>query len=170
MGWSSCGTQRRARYRLRCLLSCLALLAPAVVPPACAQVATTTCGSTSPLRVETVAEAGVLGATVDCADGGVVEAVWAGTVTLTAPISVGTGTFLSITGEGDSAEVLGGGQTQMFYVSSSGGLTLTDLRLSGGSAASGGAVYASAASVALNSCVFDGNFATAGDGGAVAVE
>ncbi|CAN0013328.1 unnamed protein product, partial [Ectocarpus sp. 6 AP-2014] len=170
MGWSSCGTLWRARYRRRCLLSCLALFAPAVVPPAGAQVSTTTCGSSSPLRVETVAEAGALGAAVDCTDGGTVEAVWAGAVTLTAPISVGTGTFLSITGEDDSAEVLGGGQTQMFYVSSSGGLTLTDLRLSGGSAASGGAVYASAASIALNSCVFDGNFATAGDGGAVAVE
>ncbi|CAM9909015.1 unnamed protein product [Ectocarpus sp. 4 AP-2014] len=167
MGWSSRGTRRRAWYRRR-LLSCL-VLASTGAPPAWAQVATT-CGSTSPLRVETVAEAGVLGAAVDCTDGGTVEAVWAGTVTLAAPISVGAGTFLSITGEDDSAEVQGGGQTQMFYVSSSGGLTLTNLRLSGGSAASGGAVYASASSVALNSCVFDGNFATAGGGGAVWAE
>ncbi|CAN0033660.1 unnamed protein product [Ectocarpus fasciculatus] len=170
MGWSSCGTRRRPRYRRRCLVSCLVLLASAVVRPAWAQVATTTCGSTSSLRIETAAEAVALGAAVNCAGGGAVEAVWAGAVTLTAPITVGTGTFLSITGEDDSAEVLGGGQTQMFYVSSSAGLTLTDLRLSGGSAASGGAVYASVASVTLNSCVFDGNFATAGDGGAVRLE
>ncbi|CAN0522421.1 unnamed protein product, partial [Ectocarpus sp. 12 AP-2014] len=128
MGWSSRGTRRRAWHRRR-LLSCL-VLASTGAPLAWAQVATT-CGSSSPLRVETVAEAGVLGAAVDCTNGGTVEAVWAGTVTLTAPISVGAGTFLSVTGEDDSAEVQGGGQTQMFYVSSSGGLTLTDLRLSG---------------------------------------
>ncbi|CAN0066944.1 unnamed protein product [Ectocarpus sp. 4 AP-2014] len=159
------GTQRKPRRRS--LLLSVLVLASAGGPPAWAQVATTTCGSTSPLRVETVADAGVLGTAVNCTDGGEVEAVWAGAVTLNAPISVGTGTFLSITGEDVSAEVLGGGQTQMFYVSSSGGLTLTDLKLSGGSAASGGAIESSMASVTLDTCVFSGNVATAGDGGAV---
>ncbi|CAN0155805.1 unnamed protein product, partial [Ectocarpus fasciculatus] len=160
----------RRKPRLLSLLSVLVLVL-AGGRPAWAQVATTTCGSSSSLRVETVAEAGALGAAVNCTDGGTVEAVWAGAVTLTTPISVGTGTFLSITGEDDSAEVLGGGQTQMFYVSSSAGLTLTGLKLSGGSAASGGgAIQSTMASVTLDTCVFNGNVATAGDGGAVWAE
>ncbi|CAB1103690.1 unnamed protein product [Ectocarpus sp. CCAP 1310/34] len=157
----------RRNPRRRSLLLSVLVLASAGWPLAWAQVATTACGSTSSLRVETVTDAGVLSTAVNCTDGGTVEAVWAGAVTLTAPISVGTGTFLSITGEDGSAEVLGGGQTQMFYVSSSGGLTLTDLRLSGGSAASGGAIESSMASVTLDTCIFSSNVATAGDGGAV---
>ncbi|CBJ30764.1 Polymorphic membrane protein [Ectocarpus siliculosus] len=157
---------------MRLLLLPALILASAGGPSsrARAQIPTTACDSSPPLRVETVAEAGALGAAVNCTGGGTVEVVWAGAVTLTAPIAVGAGTFLSITGEDDSAEVRGGGQTRMFYVSTLGGLTLTDLKLSGGSAASGGAIHSSMATVALNSCVFDGNFATAGDGGAVRAE
>ncbi|CAM9644386.1 unnamed protein product [Ectocarpus sp. 13 AM-2016] len=131
------------------------------------------CGTSSditPLRVESSAGAVVLGDAVNCTGGGAMEAVLAGAITLDTPISVGSGTFLSITGENDTAGVQGGGQIRMFGVSPAGGLTLTDLKLSGGSAASGGAIRSSMAAVTLNNCVFDDNIATDGGGGAVWVE
>ncbi|CAM9190499.1 unnamed protein product [Ectocarpus sp. 8 AP-2014] len=133
-------------------------------------VACGTSSDTSPLRVESSADAVVLGDVVNCTGGGAVEVVWAGAISLDTAISVGSGTFLSITGENDTAGVQGGGQIRMFGVSPAGGLTLTDLKLSGGSAASGGAIRSSMAAVTLNSCAFDGNIATDGDGGAVWVE
>ncbi|CAM9194141.1 unnamed protein product [Ectocarpus fasciculatus] len=131
------------------------------------------CGTSrriTPLRVQSLVDAIVLGDAVNCTGGGSVEAVWAGVITLDTPISVGSGTFLSITGENDTAGVQGRGQTRLFGVSLAGGLTLTNLKLSGGSAASGGAIQSSMAAVTLNGCVFDGNVATDGDGGAVRVE
>ncbi|CAN0393527.1 unnamed protein product, partial [Laminaria digitata] len=46
-------------------------------------------------------------------------------------------------------------------------LTLTQLKLSGGTAGSGGAMLSDSAALTLNGCVFDDNVATDGDGGAV---
>ncbi|CAN0013701.1 unnamed protein product [Ectocarpus sp. 6 AP-2014] len=154
------------------LLSALVLVsAGGPIWPSWAQVvACGTSSDTSPLRVESSADAVILGDVVNCTGGGAVEVVWAGAITLDTAISVGSGTFLSITGENDTAGVQGGGQIRMFGVSPAGGLTLTDLKLSGGSAASGGAIRSSMAAVTLNSCVLDGNIATDGDGGAVWVE
>ena len=125
------------------------------------------CGATSSLRVEDPSGALALGAAVNCEDGGEVRAVWAGMVTLDAPISIGSGTSLSITGENALAEVQGGSQIRLFNVSPSGGLALRQLKLSGGSAPSGGAIHATSATISLDGCVLDGNDATAGDGGAV---
>lgn len=88
----------------------------------------------------------------------------------TLPFLLGRGTFLSIIGETDTAGVQGVGQIRMFGVSPAGDLTLTNLKLSGGSAASGGVIHSSMAAVTLNSCAFDDNIATDGDGGAVWVE
>eukprot|EP00903_Cladosiphon_okamuranus_P020453 g18773.t1 len=128
------------------------------------------CGAMSitPLRVESADDALALDAAVNCADGGPVEAIWSGAVTIDTPISIGSGTSLSITAQDPAlAEVRGGPQTRLFDVSSSGGLTLANLTLSGGSGDSGGAIRAISATVTLDSCVFEGNVATAGDGGAV---
>ncbi|CAN0051585.1 unnamed protein product, partial [Laminaria digitata] len=74
---------------------------------------------------------------------------------------------LSISGEGALAEVHGGNQTRMFEVSLGGGLTLTQLTLSGGNETNGGAVYSNSAALILDSCIFHDNVATDGDGGAV---
>lgn len=127
-----------------------------------------TCGATTTVvRVEDATGALALGTAVNCEDGGAVQAVWAGMITLDAPISIGSGTFLSITGEDALAEVQGGSQIRLFNVSPSGGLELKHLKLSGGSAHSGGAIHATSATVSLDGCVLDGNDATAGDGGAV---
>ena len=137
---------------------------------------TPTCGATSTtagdtiFRVANTTDAEALGAAVSCADGGTVQAVWAGMVTLDSPISVGSGTFLSITGGDSLAEVQGGSRTRLFAVSPSGSLALKQLKLSGGSAPSGGAIHATSAAVTLDGCVLDGNDATAGDGGAVWAE
>lgn len=131
------------------------------------------CGGTveaSPLRIENLAGAYALAAAVNCTDGGAVEAVWAGVVTLDASISIGPGVFLSITGEGSLAEVRGGSEVRLFDVSPSGGLVLTSLKLSGGSAEKGGAIHSSMAAVTLDGCELEGNMATAGDGGSVWVE
>lgn len=129
------------------------------------------CGYTAaPLRIENVADARALGAAVNCTDGGTVEIIWAGAVTLDAPISIGSGTNLSISGADSQAEVQGDSQVRLFDVSPGAGLELTNLTLSGGSAASGGAIRSSNATLTLDSCVFAGNTATNGDGGAVGAE
>ncbi|CAM9850119.1 unnamed protein product, partial [Laminaria digitata] len=44
---------------------------------------------------------------------------------------------------------------------------LTQLKVSGGTAEKGGAIYSSSASLKLDNCVFDGNTATDGNDGAV---
>ncbi|CAN0136527.1 unnamed protein product, partial [Laminaria digitata] len=76
--------------------------------------------------------------------------------------------FLSVTGEGDLAEVHGGGShTRLFQVSRGGSLTLTRLKLSGASAAVGGAILSESADLTLDNCTFEGNVATDGNGGAV---
>lgn len=111
-----------------------------------------------------------LSAAVNCSDGGEVEAVWAGTVTLDAPISVGSGTFLSITGEDELAEADGGLATRMFEVLPGAGLNLTQLKLSAGTAPIGGAIWSSMAALTLDGCTFEDNFAAEGDGGAVWAE
>lgn len=131
-----------------------------------------TCGTTSaePFRIEDLSGAQALGAAVNCTDGGTVEAEWAGAVTLDAPIAVGSGTFLYITGEDELAEVQGDSQTRMFEVSPSGLLSLTQLTLSGGNADNGGAIHSRMATITLESCVFEGNVADDGDGGAVFAE
>lgn len=125
-----------------------------------------TTGATTSLRVESLTGVGALvDALTNCT--GTVQAVWSGAVTLTETISIGSDAFLSITGEDDLAEVRGGSQVRLFQVSDSGGLALTRLRLSGGSATSGGAVFASAANTTIDGCVFEDNEASGGNGGAV---
>lgn len=131
------------------------------------------CGEpqTTPIRVEGPAGVDTLRAALTCASGGEVEAEWVGPVVVTAPIVVGEGTFLSVTAGDDLAEVQGGSTqtngTRLFEVSQGGGLTLTGLKLSGGFAGDGGAVHSVLSDVTLTNCVFDGNAATAGSGGAV---
>eukprot|EP00752_Nemacystus_decipiens_P008148 g7287.t1 len=169
------GRRRRRRRRRHNALLLAAVLASSASGPrtqsrAQQAPAAPACGSATPLRVENLAGATALNTAVNCADGGEVEAIWAGVVALDAPISIGSGTFLSVTGEDALAEAAGGAQVRLFTVSSAGGLSLTNLRLSGGAAVSGGAVHATSATVTLDGCVFEGNGATAGDGGAVWAE
>lgn len=131
------------------------------------------CGEpqTSPIRVEDTSGVATLQAALDCAGGGEVEVQWADHVVVGAPIVVGEGAFLSVTGADDVAEVRGGGSltngTRLFEVHQGGGLTLTGLKLSGGTAEDGGAIHSLLANLTLKNCVFDGNFATKGSGGAV---
>ena len=132
-----------------------------------------TCGSaqSTPIRVGNATQLGTLRAAVGCTDGGAVKVDWAGFITLDAPIEVADGTFLSVTGEDDLAEVHGDDSspsgTRLFVISPGGGVTLTRLKLSGGAGAEGGAIHSSSATLILDGCVFDGNVATEGDGGAV---
>lgn len=155
-------------HRVRWLL--LAVLLPAGPQQTLAQFSCGGAIDSTPLRIENLVGARALAAVVNCTDGGTVEAVWAGAVTLDAPILIGSGTFLSVAGEGELAEVQGGSEVRLFDVSPSGGLALTGLKLSGGSAARGGAIHSSMAAVTVDGCVFDSNAATAGDGGGVWVE
>ena len=132
--------------------------------------AQTVCGvtQTSPIRVDNATGAGLLQTAANCTGSGEVEAEWAGVVALDGPIAVAEGTFLSVTGEDALAEVHAGNfQTRLFQVYSGGGLTLTRLKLSGGSAARGGAILSESANLTLDACVFEKNVATDGNGGAV---
>ena len=127
------------------------------------------CGvaSGTPLRVENETGLNLLRAAANCTDGGLLEADWAGVITLDTPISIASGMFLSITGEDAWAEVRGGNQTRMFEVSRGGGLNLTTLKLSGGTEIRGGAIYSDSAVLNLDNCTFYSNVATNGNGGAV---
>lgn len=148
-------------------------------PPQGVQAQAEECGviRTAPIRVEDDTSVDVLRAAANCIDGGMLETDWAGTLTLDAPITVASGVFLSITGEeeddGALAGARGGSQTRMFEISPGGGLTLTRLKLSGGTAAAaggGGAIYSNSSALTLDSCVFQDNVAADGDGGAVWAE
>lgn len=156
----------RIYWRMRRIPSALVLAAAGgATSPSLAQ---TTCASQStPIQVQNLSGVSELRAAVNCSDGGQLDAVWAGVVTLDAPISIGPGTFLSITGEDRLAEAQGGLATRMFNVFPGGGLALTQLKLSAGTAPIGGAIWSSTATLTLDGCTFEGNFATAGDGGAV---
>ncbi|CAN0353513.1 unnamed protein product, partial [Laminaria digitata] len=55
--------------------------------------------------------------------------------------------------------------TRLFEVFQGGGLTLTRLKLSRGSAEGGGAIYSHSANVTLDNCIVEGNIATDGNGG-----
>lgn len=140
--------------------------------------AQTVCGvdQTTPIRVEDATGVDALRAAVSCTAGGAVEADWVGNITLLEPIAVAEGTYLYVTGEGDLAEThddsFQTNGTRLFEVSQGGGLTLTRLKLSGGTAAegSGGAIYASSANLTLDNCTFETNVATEGNGGAVWAE
>lgn len=138
--------------------------------------AQTLCGvaQTTPILVENEAGVGILRAALNCTGGGEVEVLWSGYVPVTAPFTVAEGVVLSVTGEDALAEVHGDGfqtnGTRLFEVFPSGGLTLSGLKLSGGSADAGGAVFSRSASVTLDNCVFEGNVATGGNGGAVLAE
>ena len=123
--------------------------------------------TSTPIRVENEAGVDLLRAAVACTGGRSLEADWSGYIPLSTPISIASGTFLSITGEDTLAEIHGGSKTRMFKVSPGGRLTLTRLKLSGGSETSGGAIYSESAALILDSCVLHDNVATDGDGGAV---
>lgn len=111
----------------------------------------------------------ILRAAVNCT--GEVRVYWAGRVRVGTPIVVAEGVSLSVTGDDVLAEVYGSGShtigTRLFEVSPGGSLTLTRLKLSGGSAGGGGAVYSHSANLTLDNCVCEGNVATDGSGGAV---
>lgn len=122
------------------------------------------------IRVENANGVDTLRAALNCTErGGKVEASWVGRIPVDAPIVVSEGAFLSVTGEegGALAEVHGGNRTRLFEVSRGGGLTVTGLKLSGGSAGDGGAVYSHYANLVFDSCIFESNIATDGGGGAV---
>lgn len=160
--------------RGRCSLLLSALILNAVGDPrsrlAWAQAcgANNTASATTVFRVDSLAGVSQLSNAVNCSDGGQLEAVWAGVVALDAPISIGAGTFLLVTGEDELAEVQGDlVGFRLFNVSPGGGLSLSQLRLSRGVAANGGAVYSSMASLTLDNCSFGDNHAIGGDGGAV---
>lgn len=139
--------------------------------PSSAQQTMDAC-TTSPNRVENLAEAKALSAAANCTDRGELSVVWVGSVTLDTAISVGSGTVLSITGEdGQVAEAAGGSATRLFDLSPGAKLTLTRMKLSGGSTSSnGGAIRVDMAALTLHNCVFEGNVATGGSGGAVWAE
>ena len=134
-----------------------------------AQTSNNTCEATStPIRIESSIGVDALRARANCQNGGSLQAEWAGAaVTIDTPIAIASGTFLSVTGDDALSEVQGGSQTRLFEVSPGGSLTLTLLKLSGGAAENGGAIYSDGANLTLDGCVFDGNVATDGDGGAV---
>ena len=134
------------------------------------------CGNTRTtlIRVENTTGLETLRAALNCTGGGGggdIEVSWAGRVTVNAPIAIAQGTFLSVAGDDIQAEVHGDESlakgTRLFEVYQGGGLSLTKLKLSGGYAPAGGAIFSLAATLTLDNCVFEGNSATDGSGGAV---
>lgn len=87
-----------------------------------------------------------------------------GVIPLDSPLTLRTGESLSIDGQGQDITLDGHGKTRLFEVSPGAALTLNNLSLTNGSAASGGAI-ATAGRVSLTGVTLSGN--SAGDGGAV---
>ncbi|CAN0429733.1 unnamed protein product, partial [Laminaria digitata] len=119
-----------------------------------AQTNSSTCETarrTTPIRIENSIGVGTLRAEANCTNRGVLTAEWAAVpaVTIDTPIAIAPGTFLSVTGDDALAEVQGGSLTRLFEVSPGGSLTLTGLKLSGGSARNGGAIYSDRANLTL---------------------
>lgn len=169
------GTKLRARCRcnnyVRPALSALALAcAGSLNSLASAQNSSSVCETAriTPIRVEDATGVVVLREEANCLNRGSLEAEWAGVaLVISTPIAVASGTFLSVKGDNTVAEVEGASQTRLFEVSPGGSLNLTQLRLSGGSAENGGAIYSDEATLTLSNCTLTGNTATLGDGGAV---
>lgn len=159
------GSRRSRRLRPALLLSALVFAGRG--GPGSLSWAAVCSTTTTSFRVESSTSASELNAAVNCSAGGQLEAIWEGAVALDAPIAIGSGTFLSITGEGEQAEAQGGLSTRLFDVSAGGELSLTELVLSNGSASNGGAIYSLEARLTLVGCVFNGNVASDGSGGAV---
>lgn len=155
----------------RCLIHILAFAGGLYSPARIKSLvqAQAACGETltSPIVVQNSTGVARLNASVNCTNGSEVVAVWVGNVMLDGPISIGEGTFLYITGEDESAEVLGDSQTHLFDVQANSGLSLTKLKLSGGRGTNGGAIRADTANVTIKNCTFYGNTAESGNGGAV---
>lgn len=123
---------------------------------------------TTPIRVENSTGITILRAEANCTDHGKLEVEWAGVaLTISTPITIASGTFISLVGDDSLAEVQGGSLTRLFQVSPGGSLSLTQLRLSGGAAGNGGAIKSDEATLTLSNCILTGNKATVGDGGAV---
>ena len=152
----------------------IALLPYVLLPGLSGISAQPICGvaQTETIRVDNATGVSALRAALACTAGGSkVRADWGGRVPVGAPIVIAEGAFLSVKGGDSLAEVHAdssqANRTRLFEVAQGGGLTLTQLKLSGGSADGGGAVYSRSAKLTLDNCVFDGNLATNGSGGAV---
>ena len=157
---------QRIHWRAQTCLFALALTSLSTIPlRANAQVAE--CGSDKNLQVDDATGLAKLIAAVNCSGGGDVFAMWSGDVTLKSPVLVGSGTSLTVLGQGRGGAVARGDfQTRLFEVSPGAQLTLSELKLAEGSAPKGGAIL-SYGSLTLDTCEFDGNVATDGSGGAV---
>lgn len=114
--------------------------------------------------VEDTAAATALAEAVECS-GGSFTVEWIGTVWVNRTIYVPSGTVLNVTGSESDAGLDGNASTRLFTVTN-GSLHLTNLHLSNGRSAVGGAIAASGSSVVLDTITFDGNSAS-NDGGAL---
>lgn len=124
-------------------------------------------GVDTPITIQDQSGLNTLRAAVNCTNGGEVEARWVGSLTVDVSVTIGSGTFLTVSGR-ESAEARGGTpDARMFYVSSSAGLTVSNMTLSDGVAIEGGAIYSNLSTVSIESCVFRDNTATEGGGGAI---
>lgn len=158
----------------RALLPAVVLLASGGLAPEkyhlWASAAECTATPTTPIQVSNLAGVHTLQAAVNCTSGGQIEAVWTGSVTLDGTIAVSAGTFLSITGEDDTAEAVGAAAgPRLFQLSPGATLDITGLRLTGGTDTDGGAIL-SLGTLTLENCLVEDNQATSGSGGALRVE
>lgn len=116
--------------------------------------------------VETSTQARAMAEAVNCS-GGTFNVEWRGVVAVDKTINVVDGTFLNITGVGNSSTAMmdGGLQVRLIMVINA-SLYLSDLGLSAGSSVVGGAIAASASNVTAIRTSFIGNRAN-GIGGAI---
>lgn len=120
----------------------------------------------SPSTVSSTEEAAALAASLNCSNGDfAVE--WVGRVEVTETIHITNGTSLNITGVGPHAIVDGRNVTQLFYVEDDSRLRLSDITLTYGSAAKGGAIFAWWSSVSFSGNVTFVSNSASGRGGAI---
>lgn len=116
--------------------------------------------------VESSTQARAMTEAVNCS-GGTFDVEWRGAVAVEKTINVVDGTFLAITGVGNSSTaVINGGQHMRLFTVINASLYLSDLNISSGSSVVGGAIAASGSNVTALRISFVDNRAN-GSGGAV---
>lgn len=120
----------------------------------------------APIVVQDLDDVSTLRNAVNCSNGGTIEAIWSGSVTVNTTLAIGSNTVLVVSGE-EGAALVGLSALRLFEVAPGGGLNISRLLISGGSAENGAAILSTYGVIHIEDCEVHNNVATSGGGGAV---
>lgn len=153
--------------RRRKILAVLAVLVQLTTPGLIADAAP--CSNeplAAPIVVQDLDDVSTLWNAVNCSNGGTIEAIWSGSVAVSTTIVIGSDTVLVISGD-EGAALVGLSALRLFEVAPGGGLNISRLLISGGSAENGAAILSTYGAIHIEDCEIRNNVATSGGGGAI---